>query len=87
LAGLFSEIAVSGGSYRTRRWLFNFLTGSDGLTYSGGAAVTYFLFRSDEAAALASDTLYFATPHGRFETPKRHYRSSNFHGAPNARLR
>lgn len=65
---LFSEIVFSGGSYRTRKWLFNFLFGRDGLTYNGGAGVTYFLFRSNETAALDSDTIYFASPHGSFDS-------------------
>lgn len=65
---LLAEITASGGSYRARRWLFNFLTGSDGLTYNGGAAVTYFLLPAQQQHALASDTLYFATPHGRFRS-------------------
>ena len=65
-AVLFAEIAFSGGSYRTRKWIFNFLFGRDGLTYSGGAGVTYFLFRSDDRSTLDSDTLYFAWPHGHF---------------------
>lgn len=63
---LLSEIVFSGGSYRTRRWLFNFLLGRDGLTYNGGAGVTYFLFGANGRAALDSDTIYFASPHGRF---------------------
>jgi hypothetical protein len=65
-AVLFAEIVFSGGSYRTRKWIFNFLLGRDGLTYSGGAGVTYFLFRADDRSTLDSDTLYFASPHGRF---------------------
>ena len=65
-AVLFAEITFSGGSYRTRKWIFNFLLGRDGLTYSGGAGVTYFLFRADDRTTLDSDTLYFASPHGRF---------------------
>jgi len=66
-AVLFADIAFSGGSYRTRKWIFNFLFGRDGVSYSGGAGVTYFLFRADDRATLDSDTLYFASPHGRFE--------------------
>lgn len=65
-AVLFVEIAFSGGSYRMRKWIFNTLFGRDGLTYSGGAGITYFLFRADDRSTLDSDTLYFATPHGRF---------------------
>ena len=61
------EIAFSGGSYRMRKWIFNTLFGRDGLTYSGGAGVTYFLFRADDRSTLDSDTLYFASPHGRFQ--------------------
>jgi hypothetical protein len=66
-AVLFVEIAFSGGSYRMRKWIFNTLFGRDGLTYSGGAGVTYFLFRADNRSTLDSDTLYFASPHGRFQ--------------------
>jgi len=66
-AVLFVEIAFSGGSYRTRKWIFNTLFGRDGLSYSGGAGVTYFLFRADDRSTLDSDTLYFTSPHGRFE--------------------
>lgn len=65
-AVLFAEIVFSGGSYRTRRWIFNFLFGQDGLTYNGGAGVTFFLFRADDRRSLDSDTIYFASPHGRF---------------------
>jgi hypothetical protein len=64
---LLVEIAFSGGSYRMRKWIFNTLFGRDGLTYSGGAGVTYFLFRADDRSTLDSDTLYFASPHGRFQ--------------------
>jgi len=64
---LLVEIAFSGGSYRMRKWIFNTLFGRDGLTYSGGAGVTYFLFRADDRSNLDSDTLYFASPHGRFQ--------------------
>ena len=63
---LFAEIAFSGGSYRTRKWIFNFLLGRDGLTYNGGAGVTFFLFRTDRWTTLDSDTIYFASSHGRF---------------------
>ena len=73
-AVLFVEIAFSGGSYRMRKWIFNTLFGRDGLTYSGGAGVTYFLFRADDRSTLDSDTLYFASPHGRF----RHGTSQQF---------
>ena len=73
-AVLFAEIAFSGGSYRTRKWIFNFLFGSDGLTYSGGAGVTYFLFRGDDRVTLDSDTVYFASRHGRFH----HERAQRF---------
>ena len=66
-AVLFAEIAFSGGSYRTRKWIFNTLFGRDGLSYSGGAGITYFLYRGDDRSTLDSDTLYFASPHGRFE--------------------
>lgn len=65
-AVLFVEIAFSGGSYRMRKWIFNTLFGRDGLTYGGGAGVTYFLFRADTRSTLDSDTLYFTSPHGRF---------------------
>ncbi len=76
-AALFAELTVTGGSYRTRRWLFNFLTGSDGLSYSGGAAATFFLFRADQQSALASDTIYYASAHERFEQPRRRHRATN----------
>lgn len=66
-AVLFAEISFSGGSYRTRKWIFNTLFGREGLSYSGGAGVTYFLYRGDDRSTLDSDTLYFASPHGRFE--------------------
>jgi 23S rRNA U2552 (ribose-2'-O)-methylase RlmE/FtsJ len=65
-AVLLVEIAFSGGSYRMRKWIFNTLFGRDGLTYGGGAGVTYFLFRADDRSTLDSDTLYFTSPHGRF---------------------
>ena len=70
-AVLFAEIAFSGGSYRTRKWIFNFLLGRDGLTYSGGAGVTYFLFRAEDRTTLDSDTVYFALPHGNFRHARR----------------
>ena len=77
-AVLFADISFSGGSYRTRKWIFNFLLGRDGLTYSGGAGVTYFLFRADDRSTLDSDTLYFASPHGRFQhVGGRDFRPSN----------
>jgi hypothetical protein len=66
-AVLFAELTVTGGSYRARKWILNFLTGGDGLTYNGGAAVTFFLLRPDQQATLASDTIYFASPHQRFQ--------------------
>jgi hypothetical protein len=65
-AVLLVEIAFSSGSYRMRKWIFNTLFGRDGLTYGGGAGVTYFLFRADDRSTLDSDTLYFTSPHGRF---------------------
>jgi hypothetical protein len=74
---LLSEIVFSGGSYRTRRWIFNFLFGRDGLTYSGGAGVTYFLFGPDGRSALDSDTIYFASPHGSFLQPGARLRPTN----------
>lgn len=77
-AVLFAEIAFSGGSYRTRKWIFNTLFGREGLTYSGGAGVTYFLYRADDRSTLDSDTLYFASPHGRFEhVGSRQFQSNN----------
>jgi hypothetical protein len=77
-AVLLSEIVFSGGSYRTRKWIFNILLGRDGLTYNGGAGVTYFLFRGDDRSTLDSDTLYFASPHGRFhEDRSLQFQSSN----------
>lgn len=74
---LLSEIVFSGGSYRTRRWIFNFLFGRDGLTYSGGAGVTYFLFGPDGRSALDSDTIYFASPHGSFRQPRAQLQPTN----------
>jgi hypothetical protein len=65
-AVLFAELTVTGGSYRARKWILNFLTGSDGLTYNGGAAVTFFLLAPDQRTTLASDTVYFANPHQSF---------------------
>ena len=65
-AVLLVEIVFSGGSYRMRKWIFNTLFGRDGLTYGGGAGVTYFLFKADDRRTLDSDTLYFSSPHGRF---------------------
>jgi hypothetical protein len=80
-AVLFADIAFSGGSYRTRKWIFNWLFGRDGLTYSGGAGVTYFLFRADDRTTLDSDTLYFASPHGRFEhAGGSQFRATNLNG-------
>jgi hypothetical protein len=77
-AVLFAEITFSGGSYRTRKWIFNTLFGRDGLSYSGGAGVTYFLYRGDDRTTLDSDTLYFVSPHGRFEhAASRHFDPSN----------
>ncbi len=63
---LSAELAITGGSYRARKWILNALIGRDGLTYNGGAAVTFFLMAGDRMSALASDTIYFASGHGRF---------------------
>jgi hypothetical protein len=60
------ELAASGGSYRTRKWILNALFGRDGLTYSGGAAATFFLLAGNRMSALASDTIYFASGQGTF---------------------
>ena len=80
-AVLFAEIAFSGGSYRTRKWIFNTLFGREGLSYSGGAGVTYFLYRGDDRSTLDSDTLYFVSPHGRFEhVAGREFKPSNLNG-------
>lgn len=80
-AVLFAEISFSGGSYRTRKWIFNTLFGRDGVSYSGGAGVTYFLYRGDDRSTLDSDTLYFASPHGRFEhVAGREFKPSNLNG-------
>lgn len=76
------ELAITGGSYRARKWILNALFGSDGLTYSGGAAATYFLLTGTQMSALASDTLYFATGHGRFHGQDTHFRPSNFPALP-----
>jgi len=78
---LFAEIAFSGGSYRTRKWIFNTIFGREGLSYSGGAGVTYFLYRGEDRSTLDSDTLYFASPHGRFEhVAGRQFKPSNLNG-------
>ena len=80
-AVLFAELSFSGGSYRTRKWIFNTLFGRDGVSYSGGAGVTYFLYRGDDRSTLDSDTLYFASPHGRFEhVGGREFKPSNLNG-------
>ena len=80
-AVLFAEIAFSGGSYRTRKWIFNTIFGREGLSYSGGAGVTYFLYRGDDRSTLDSDTLYFVSPHGRFEqVAGRAFKPSNLNG-------
>ena len=85
-AVLFAEIAFSGGSYRTRKWIFNYLLGRDGLTYSGGAGVTYFLFDASDRSTLDSDTLYFASPHSRFDQKSIHrFRPTNVAEDPNER--
>ena len=76
------ELAITGGSYRARKWILNALFGSDGLTYSGGAAATYFLLSGTQMSALASDTLYFATGHGKFRGQDTHFRPSNFPAPP-----
>jgi hypothetical protein len=78
---LFAEIAFSGGSYRTRKWIFNTIFGREGLSYSGGAGVTYFLYSGEDRSTLDSDTLYFASPHGRFEhVAGRQFKPSNLNG-------
>jgi hypothetical protein len=76
------ELAITGGSYRARKWILNALFGTDGLTYSGGAAATYFLLTGTQMTALASDTLYFASGHGRFRGQDTHFRPSNFPALP-----
>jgi hypothetical protein len=82
-AVLFAEIAFSGGSYRTRKWIFNFLLGRDGLTYSGGAGVTFFLFNALDRSTLDSDTIYFASPHSRFDHGRSHwFRPTNIEPGP-----
>ncbi|HEX6661816.1 MAG TPA: hypothetical protein VF067_08115, partial [Sphingomicrobium sp.] len=80
-AVLVVEIAFSGGSYKTRKWIFNTLFGRDGLSYSGGAGVTYFLYRGDDRSTLDSDTLYFMSPHGRFQhSAGRQFDPTNLNG-------
>jgi hypothetical protein len=74
------EIAASGGSYRARKWILNALFGRDGLTYSGGSAVTYFLLAGDRMAALASDTIYFASGHGSFGNRYNRFSPTNIAG-------
>lgn len=74
------EFTASGGSYRTRKWIFNTLLGRDGLTYSGGAAVTFFLLAGDSMAALASDTVYYASPYGSFGNKYETFSSTNIPG-------
>lgn len=71
------ELAIAAGSYRAKKWILNALLGRDGLTYNGGAAATFFLLAGDRMAALASDTIYFATGHGQFQGPPTHFRSTN----------
>jgi hypothetical protein len=71
------EIAAAGGNYRARRWLLHFLTGSDGLSFNGGAAVTFFLLASDRATLLASDTIYSATGYGRFPAATSRFSGTN----------
>lgn len=84
---LVAETVFAGGSYRTRRWIFNFLLGRDGLTYNGGAGVTFFLFRTDRWTTLDSDTVYFASAHDRFRAasgdPPRATNISRQGGKPN----
>lgn len=75
------ELAVTGGSYRAKKWILNALFGSDGLTYSGGAAATYFLLAGDRMTALSSDTLYFASGHGKFRRSDTHFSPTNIPGA------
>jgi hypothetical protein len=80
-AVLFAELSFSGGSYRTRKWIFNTIFGREGLSYSGGAGVTYFLYSGEDRSTLDSDTLYFASPHGRFEhVAGRQFKPSNLNG-------
>ena len=81
------ELAVTGGSYRAKKWILNALFGTDGLTYSGGAAATYFLLAGDRMAALASDTLYFASGHGKFHRGDTHFSPTNIPGADAPNLR
>jgi hypothetical protein len=74
------ELTASGGSYRMRKWILNALLGRDSLTYSGGAAVTFFLLAGDSMAALASDTVYFASGHGSFGNKYQRFSSTNIPG-------
>lgn len=74
------ELTASGGSYRIRKWILNGLLGRDSLTYSGGAAVTYFLLAGGSMASLASDTVYFASGHGSFGNKYQRFSPTNIPG-------
>jgi hypothetical protein len=71
------ELAATGGSYRAKKWILNALFGRDGLSYSGGAAATYFLMAGDKMAALSSDTIYFTSGFGTFQRPQTDFSASN----------
>lgn len=60
------EIALAGGNYRLKKSLWRSLLGLDGLSYSGGAAATFFLVSADDQRLLAGDVLYSTTGHTRF---------------------
>lgn len=74
------ELALTAGSYRAKKWIFNALFGHDGLTYNGGAAATFFLLAGDRMAALASDTIYYASGHGRFRGQSTSFDATNIPG-------
>ncbi|PXA83607.1 hypothetical protein DMC47_42955 [Nostoc sp. 3335mG] len=71
------DLAAAGGNYRARRWLLNFLIGADGLSFNGGAAVTFFLLAPDRSTVLASDTLYSATGYSRFPAATSRFSGTN----------
>src|ERR1700675_1259757 len=62
---LHAEVVSSGGSYRIRRNLFRTLFWSDGLSYSGGAIVSYAFFDSN-AVIVKSGTHHYRYPFSRF---------------------
>jgi hypothetical protein len=51
------DLLASGGSTRTRRSLFSTIFTGQGVSYSGGVAVQYFLVNPDNSFA-AGDVIY-----------------------------